>query len=93
MDVFVWQGIEVPVDDDGFIQEPDRWNPEMASALAATDGVETLTPDHWKIIDYIRAYYKENDIAPMVRRICKETGAELEADFRPLSFRTRQGCM
>ena len=81
MDVFVWQGTEIPVDDDGFIQEPDRWNPEMASALAATDGVEKLTPDHWKVIDYIRAYYKENDIAPMVRRICKETQLNLRQIF------------
>ena len=32
MDVFVWQGVEVPVDDDGFIQEPECWNPDMATA-------------------------------------------------------------
>jgi tRNA 2-thiouridine synthesizing protein E len=81
MDAFVCKGIEVPVDNDGFIQEPECWNPEMASALAATDGVEALTPDHWKVIDYIRAYYKENDIAPMVRRMCKETGLSLKQIF------------
>lgn len=78
MDVFDSQGIKVPVDDDGFIQEPACWNREMAGALAACDGVDALTPDHWRVIDYIRAYYKENDIAPMVRRMCKETGLSLK---------------
>ena len=78
MEVLDYKGIKVPVDDDGFIQETEGWNPELASALAASDGVEALTPDHWKVIDYIRAYYKENDIAPMVRRLCKETGLSLK---------------
>lgn len=81
MDVIDWQGIKVPVDDDGFIQEPGCWNRELASALAATDGVEALTPEHWKVIDYIRSYYKENDVAPMVRRMCKETGLSLRQIF------------
>ena len=77
MGVFVWHEIEMPVDEDGFIQEPERWNEDMAIALAATDGVQTLTADHWKVIEYIRSYYKEFDIAPMVRKLCKETGFTL----------------
>jgi TusE/DsrC/DsvC family sulfur relay protein len=77
MSVFVWQEIEVPVDEDGFIQEPERWNADLASALAATDGVHALTPDHWKVIHYIRSYYQEFEIAPMVRKLCKETGFTL----------------
>ncbi len=77
MGVFVWNQIEVPVDEDGFIQEPERWNEEMAHALALTDGVDSLTEAHWKVINYIRGYYKEFDIAPMVRKLCKETGFTL----------------
>ena len=78
MGVFVWHQIEVPVDEDGFIQVPERWNAELATALAATDGVQTLGADHWKVIDYIREYYKEFEIAPMVRKLCKETGFSLK---------------
>lgn len=77
MGVFVWNGIDVPVDEDGFIQEPERWNEQLALALAGTDGVPSLTDSHWKVINYIRAYYKEFDIAPMVRKLCKETGFSL----------------
>ncbi|MGO9638635.1 MAG: TusE/DsrC/DsvC family sulfur relay protein [Terracidiphilus sp.] len=77
MAVFVWHEIEVPVDEDGFIQEPERWNEDLATALAATDGVQALTIDHWKVINYIRSYYREFDIAPMIRKLCKETGFTL----------------
>jgi tRNA 2-thiouridine synthesizing protein E len=81
MEVFARQGIEVPVDDGGGIQKPECWNHEMACALAATDGVEALTPEHWKVINYIRTYYKENDVAPTVRMICNETGMSLKQIF------------
>ena len=30
------------IDEDGFIQEPDKWDQEVASALATTEGVEEL---------------------------------------------------
>jgi tRNA 2-thiouridine synthesizing protein E len=30
------------IDEDGFIQEPDKWNNEVAEALAKTEGVEEL---------------------------------------------------
>jgi tRNA 2-thiouridine synthesizing protein E len=81
MDVLVCKGVEVPVDEDGFIQKPECWDQDMACALAATDGVEALTPEHWKVIEYIRAYYKENDVAPMVRRMCKDTRLNLRQIF------------
>ena len=78
MNVFVWHEFEVPVDEDGFIQEPERWNEGLAVALAAADGVQALTADHWRVIDYIRSYYKEFEIAPMIRKLCKETGFTLK---------------
>lgn len=77
MSVFVCKEISVPVDEDGFIQEPERWNEELALALAAADGVTELTPAHWKVINFIRDYYHQFDIAPMIRKMCKETGFSL----------------
>jgi tRNA 2-thiouridine synthesizing protein E len=77
MAVFNWDQAQVEVDDEGFIQEPARWNSEMAQALANADGVTELTEAHWKVINYIRDYYKEFEVAPMVRKLCKETGCSL----------------
>jgi len=74
---FTWDSHEVEVDDDGFIQQPELWNEQLALALAKTDGVSELTDRHWKVIRYIRGYYHEFEIAPMIRKLCKETGFSL----------------
>ncbi len=74
---FVWNSHEVEVDEDGFIQQPEMWDERLALALAQTDGVSELTETHWKVIHYIRGYFQEHEIAPMIRRMCKETGLSL----------------
>jgi len=71
-------GQEVEIDEDGFIQDPDIWNELVASDLAKTEGVEDLTEDHWKLVNYLRQYYLEFGIAPMVRKLCKQTGFKLK---------------
>lgn len=75
--IFSWKGHEIEVDEDGFIQQPELWNEELALALAQTDGVSDLTDSHWKVVHYIRGYYREFEIAPMIRKMCKETGFTL----------------
>ena len=50
----------------------------VAMVLATTEGVESLTDDHWKIMTYIREYYAQFGVAPMVRKLCKETGFKLK---------------
>jgi len=70
-------GIEVEVDADGFLQEPKKWNEQVAEALAKSEGIEKLTDEHWKIINCIRNYYIEFGTAPLIRRLIKETGISL----------------
>jgi len=65
------------IDEDGFIQEPDKWNNEVAEALAKTEGVEELTDAHWKLVNYLREYYLQFGVAPMIRKLCKDTGFKL----------------
>lgn len=69
---------QIDVDEDGFIQEPDTWSEELAAAIAKLEDVEVLTEDHWKVVNYLRNYYKQFGIAPMIRKLCKETGFDLK---------------
>jgi TusE/DsrC/DsvC family sulfur relay protein len=78
MPVIKLNGAEVEVDEDGFIQEPASWSEELAMAIAQTEDVPELTADHWKVINYLRSYYQEFGIAPMIRKLCKETGFQLK---------------
>ena len=65
------------IDEDGFLQEPERWNEDVAAALAVTEGVDDLTEEHWKVVNYLREYYLEFQVAPMIRKLCKSTGFKL----------------
>jgi tRNA 2-thiouridine synthesizing protein E len=67
------------VDEDGFLQELDKWSPKFAEGYAAQEGIEGgLTEEHWKVINYIRDYYAQFGIAPMIRKLCKDTGFNLK---------------
>ena len=70
--------ITLETDDNGFIQQPDLWNDEVAAALAATEGVDELTAEHWKVVRYLRQHYLDHGLAPMVRKLCKQTGCPLK---------------
>jgi tRNA 2-thiouridine synthesizing protein E len=78
MPTFAYGDITLAVDEDGFMQEPDTWNEAVAAALASTEGVKLLTDDHWKLVNYLRNYYLQFGVAPMIRKLCKETGFDLK---------------
>ncbi len=78
MPVFEKNGIKINIDDDGFMEEPEKWNETVAMALASADGVPELTERHWRVINYLRGYYQQFGMAPMIRRLCKETGFSLK---------------
>lgn len=65
------------VDEDGFLEDPTLWTDAVATDFAALEDIAELTEKHWKLINYIRNYYIEFGIAPMIRKLCKETGFKL----------------
>ena len=71
-------GKQVEIDEDGFIQDPAVWDEGVARDLAKTEGVEEMGEEHWKLVNYLRDYYLKFQIAPMVRKLCKETGMDLK---------------
>jgi tRNA 2-thiouridine synthesizing protein E len=70
--------VNIEVDEDGFMAEPENWNEDIALALATTEGVAALSEAHWKVVHYLRNYYQQFGIAPMIRKLCKETGYSLK---------------
>ena len=65
------------VDEDGFLEDPALWNDDVANDLATTEGIAAMTEEHWQLVRYLRGYYLEFGIAPMVRKLCKDTGFKL----------------
>ena len=71
-------GQVVELDEDGFLVVLDQWNEDVARYLAKEEGVEELNEDHWKLINYLKGYFAEYGIAPMVRKMTKESGYSLK---------------
>ena len=78
MPLFEYGTVKINVDEDGFMENPEEWTQDVAKALASTEDVTDLTDEHWKVINYLRDYFKQYGIAPMIRKLCKETGYPLK---------------
>lgn len=73
------KGKKMEVNEEGFLANHEDWSNEVALFLAKEEeGIEDLTEDHWAVINYIRDYYLEKRLAPMVRKLCKSTGFQLK---------------
>lgn len=78
MPTFTHGNVSIDVDEDGFMLEPEQWNEDVAKALATTEGVNELSEEHWKLVHYLRNYFLQFGVAPMIRKLCKETGYDLK---------------
>jgi TusE/DsrC/DsvC family sulfur relay protein len=65
-------GIEIEIDEDGFIQESEKWNQALAEDLAKTENASPMSEDHWKLVNYLRDYYIKFGIAPPIRMVIIE---------------------
>jgi TusE/DsrC/DsvC family sulfur relay protein len=71
-------GKQLEVNEEGFLVHSEVWDQEVAILLARhEEGIEAMTKEHWAVVDFIRNYFLEKNLAPMVRSICKTTGLPL----------------
>ena len=74
-------GKELEIDEDGFIQEPEKWDKAVAEDIARTEEAYPMSDDHWKLVNYLRNYFLEFEIAPPVRMVIKQTGFDLKTIY------------
>ncbi len=76
--------IAVARDAEGYLFNPDDWDNDIAIELAKEERIE-LNETYWLILDFMRKYYCEHNIAPDVRHLishlatvnkCKKTEAK-----------------
>ena len=66
-------------DEEGYLLNLSDWNEDVAQFLAQEEKVE-LTPNHWEVINFLREYYTEYQIAPAIRVLTKAIGKKLGPD-------------
>lgn len=66
----------IKTDEEGYLLTLSDWSVEVAEAMAKADDCE-LTPNHWEVIDFLRGYYEQYEIAPAIRILTKQIGKKL----------------
>ena len=66
-------------DEEGYLVNLSDWNEDVANFLAQQENVE-MTPNHWEVVNFLREYYNEYQIAPAIRVLTKAIGKKLGAD-------------
>ncbi len=72
-------GKSIALDEEGYLENLSDWSPEVAEALATAEDV-SLSSEHWEILNFLREYYEEYQIAPAVRVLTKAVGKRLGAE-------------
>jgi TusE/DsrC/DsvC family sulfur relay protein len=63
-------GATVDADEEGYITDISGWSKELAVLIAADEKIE-MSDDHWEIVNFLRDYYEEYQIAPAIRVLTK----------------------
>ena len=66
-------GKSYEVDEEGYLADLNTWDTDVAEAMAVADWAP-LDTSHWEVINFLREYYEEYQIAPAVRVLTKQIG-------------------
>jgi len=63
-------GVTIETDEEGYITDISLWSRELAIQIAEEENIE-MDDDHWEVVNFLRNYYEEYQIAPAVRVLTK----------------------
>ncbi|MGQ9685364.1 MAG: TusE/DsrC/DsvC family sulfur relay protein [Thiobacillaceae bacterium] len=72
-------GKSIEVDEEGYLVNLSDWDETVADYLAKEEKIE-MTQNHWEVINFLREYYSEYQIAPAIRVLTKAIAKKLGPD-------------
>jgi tRNA 2-thiouridine synthesizing protein E len=76
---FEFHGKTYDTDEEGYLQNLGDWSEDIAGFLAEQEKID-MTQNHWEVVNFLRDYYSEYQIAPAIRVLTKAIGKKLGAD-------------
>jgi tRNA 2-thiouridine synthesizing protein E len=79
-----YAGIQVEVDDEGYLVNFDDWDEKVACALADGEGILEqcpLTPERMDILNFLRDYYRKFNAFPIVQYVCKNVHQTKDCEY------------
>lgn len=71
-------GVQIEVNEDGYMTNHSQWTREIAIALAVQVEIE-MTDKHWVVIDFIQKDFEVTGKVPTIRRAKKVGGIDTKA--------------
>jgi len=71
-------GVDVELNEEGFLLDPSQWNEAMAVELAKREGIEEMNDQQWKVVRFMRAEYEAKGTGPTVRVLGKTSGVTIK---------------
>lgn len=68
---FELNGKSYETDEDGYLLDLSNWTMEVAGHMAVLEEVD-MSEQHWDVVNFLRDYYQEYQIAPAVKILIKE---------------------
>ena len=72
-------GKTLETDEEGYLVNLSDWTEDVANVIAKAENVE-MSENHWEVVNFLREYYNEYQIAPAVRVLTKAIGKKLGPD-------------
>ena len=72
-------GSNIAADEEGYITDISVWSEDLANTIAETENID-MSDDHWEVVNFLRDYYEEYQIAPAVRVLTKAVKKSLGPD-------------
>ena len=67
---YEFNGATIEADEEGYLVDLSVWNSELAVLIAEDEKIE-MSDEHWEVVNFLRDYYDEYQIAPAVRVLIK----------------------
>ncbi len=72
-------GKSYETDEEGYLVNLADWNMDVANFIAQQESLN-MTENHWEVVNFLREYYEEYQIAPAVRVLTKAIGKKFGAE-------------
>ena len=72
-------GVTFEADEEGYLVDLSAWNKDLAELIAQDENIE-MNDDAWEVVNFLRNYYEEYQIAPAVRVLTKAIKKRLGAE-------------
>ena len=72
-------GKQIEHDEEGYLVDITVWSEPLGALIAQKEEIN-MTPEHWEVVNFLREYYAEYQIAPAIRVLTKAITKRLGAE-------------